>query len=44
MLNRLWPPPGVGEIDDKDYFGTFGPAETESQDAVSEVDEKFAEQ
>ena len=23
----MWPSPGVGEIDDKDLFGTFGPAE-----------------
>ncbi|KAF8063953.1 NCS1 nucleoside transporter family [Lyophyllum atratum] len=26
-LNKLWPPPGVGEVDEKDVFGTFGRAE-----------------
>ncbi|KIJ46307.1 hypothetical protein M422DRAFT_226826 [Sphaerobolus stellatus SS14] len=24
LLNSLWPPPGLREIDDKDVFGTFG--------------------
>lgn len=27
FLNKLWPPPGVGDVD-KDVFGTFGPAES----------------
>ncbi|KAK7473185.1 hypothetical protein VKT23_001284 [Stygiomarasmius scandens] len=30
LFNTVWPPPGVGEIDDKDVFGTFGPAESDS--------------
>ncbi|RDB26775.1 Allantoin permease [Hypsizygus marmoreus] len=24
VLNSVWPPPGVGEVDEKDVFGTFG--------------------
>ncbi|KAK0236921.1 NCS1 nucleoside transporter family [Armillaria nabsnona] len=28
FLNKLWPPPGIGDVDEKDVFGTFGPAES----------------
>lgn len=27
VLNRIWPPTGLGMIDDTDYFGTFEPEE-----------------
>ncbi|EPQ55582.1 hypothetical protein GLOTRDRAFT_138462 [Gloeophyllum trabeum ATCC 11539] len=33
VLNTVWPPPGVGEVDEKDVFGTFGPAAGDSVDA-----------
>ncbi|KAF7439810.1 hypothetical protein PC9H_000146 [Pleurotus ostreatus] len=38
LVNNIWPPPGVGEIDDKDVFGTFGPAPRNSSDSVNEED------
>ena len=38
LVNTIWPPPGVGEIDDKDVFGTFGPASRSSSDSVNEED------
>lgn len=30
LLNKLSPITGLAEVDDLDYFGTFGPAETRS--------------
>lgn len=30
FLSMLWPPPGLGEVDEKDIFGTFGPREESS--------------
>lgn len=38
LVNSIWPPPGVGEIDDKDVFGTFGPPPRSSSDSVNEED------
>lgn len=35
-LNTIWPPPGVGEVDEKDIFGTFGPREIEETGANSD--------
>jgi NCS1 family nucleobase:cation symporter-1 len=32
VLNKIWPPPGVGAVDEKDVFGTFGKAEVESRE------------
>jgi NCS1 family nucleobase:cation symporter-1 len=29
LLNAIWPPPGLGEVDEKDVFGTFGEVDTE---------------
>jgi hypothetical protein len=29
-LNKFWPTAGLGQVDDLDYYGTFGPAETRS--------------
>jgi len=29
-LNKVAPVKGLGDVDDRDYFGTFGPAETPS--------------
>lgn len=30
VLNKVSPIKGLGDVDDADYFGTFGPAETRS--------------
>ncbi|KIK64352.1 hypothetical protein GYMLUDRAFT_220841 [Collybiopsis luxurians FD-317 M1] len=30
IWNTLSPPPGIGEVDERDVFGTFGPAEWDS--------------
>lgn len=37
-MNTIWPPPGVGEIDDKDVFGTFGPAPRNWSGSINEED------
>jgi len=36
LLNKLAPVRGIGEVDDLDYFGTFGPAVTEGQSVEEE--------
>lgn len=28
FLNKLWPPPGIGDVDERDVSGTFGLAES----------------
>lgn len=35
VLNTVWPPPAVGEVDEKDVFGTFGPAEFDRNTALT---------
>jgi NCS1 family nucleobase:cation symporter-1 len=47
-FNTIWPPPGVGEIDEKDYFGTFGEKDSHDESTVIQTrsmgsDEKLAE-
>ena len=37
VWNWLAPPPGAGEVDEQDVFGTFGPPEGE--ESVDEKDE-----
>lgn len=41
LWNRLSPPPGLGEVDEKDVYSTFGPVEriestTGTEDAMDE--------
>jgi NCS1 family nucleobase:cation symporter-1 len=38
VWNKLSPPVGVGEVDEKDVYGTFGPV-----DDHLDMDEKFQE-
>jgi NCS1 family nucleobase:cation symporter-1 len=38
LWNKLSPPAGVGEVDDEDVYGTFGPAYTDSTMVVDEKD------
>ncbi|EPS97474.1 hypothetical protein FOMPIDRAFT_1128669 [Fomitopsis schrenkii] len=42
VWNWLAPPPGVGEVDEEDVFGTFGPLE--ETDSVGEKDEYKVEE
>lgn len=44
LWNRLSPPPGIGEVDEKDVYGTFGPVERiESATGTEDVmDEEYS--
>ncbi len=42
-LNTIWRPPGVAEVDEKDVFGTFGPAEVDNME-VERPNESLAEE
>nr|XP_018259521.1 uncharacterized protein I303_07589 [Kwoniella dejecticola CBS 10117]OBR81679.1 hypothetical protein I303_07589 [Kwoniella dejecticola CBS 10117] len=42
VLSKIWPPAGVGEVDEYDYFGTFGepdgPPEAEQAEVIKSVE------
>lgn len=42
VWNWLAPPPGRGDVDEKDVFGTSGPPKEDSEESVDEKDEYVA--
>ncbi len=43
-ISKIWPPPGIGEVDEYDVFGTFGepevPVERVKGGSIGMTDEK----
>lgn len=39
LLNTIWPPPGLGEIDEKDVFGTFEPSVRMAGDSKTSLEQ-----
>jgi hypothetical protein len=41
LLNTLWPPRGLREVDSQDVYGTFGPAHLDESNIENGKDEEF---
>lgn len=39
LVHKIYPPPGIGEVDEFDTFGTFGEAETDSRHTEQDDEE-----